>query len=476
MAEHEPKGIIQRFLHGGRSPFDLGLAHEEKGLHPYDPNQRWIDWSSPSLPMHSYGTYGSSIDYTVAVGDIPDASVVMVCINWLMRNFPKSQPRVVIDKGDGLKPVVGHKLTALLKRPNPYYTGTRLWEGTALSYYWTGEAYWRLVRNGAGQIIEMYYEPHWTIRPVRHNSNEFVSGFEVWRDHKWQPTPREDVVHFPFGFSPHQQMQGMGPLASVLREIYGDNQAARMTANLLRNFGVYSVFFSPTDVDAPLTQTEMVRLIAEYQAATTGENIGRAVASNKPVAMTRGEVDLTKMNLRENRKIFEERVSAALGLSAQVVGLGAGLDRNILGSPEEALRWTYDNNIVPTQNSMAEVLDLQLLSQFTSIEAETIEFDQSNISVLKGDKQKEEASTALLWNSDAITLAQKNVRLGYEPPTDETADMVKSQLFAKANPFAPPPPPPQDEDDVPQDASTAPTDDEKALASMVALNGHGGRH
>jgi hypothetical protein len=181
----------------------------------------------------------------------------------------------------------------------------------------------------------------------------------------------------------------------------------------------------------------------------------------------RNQVDLAKMDMRQNRKIFEERVSAALGLSAQVVGLGAGLDRNILGSPEEALRWTYDNNIIPTQNAMAEALDGQLLSQMSAIEAETIEFDQSNISVLKGDKQKEEASTALLWNSDAITLGQKNIRLGYPAPTDGTQDMVKSQLFAKATSQPPA--------DMPQDALSDSVESEKALAAILThTNGRGG--
>lgn len=417
MAERKPN-LIERFLFGP----NVNKGLEEKGLFEV-PSQLVTRWGGPMFPINTIGTFGGRIDYQVEVGDLIDSSAIMICLAWLMRVFPNSIPRVVLETEDGLEPVKGHALTQLLKKPNPFYSGTHLWRSTVLSYYWEGNAYWRKVRNAGNQVIQLWYEPHWTIRPRRVSADDFVSFYEIWRGREWQRIETTDVVHFRWAMSPRDPMLGMQPLTSVLREVFTDNEAARYAAVMFRNLGVVGGLVTPKDTDTEIG--DPVRLKAELAALTTGDNRGNYLVYSTPLEMQFPNSDPSKLDTRGNRKISEERISAILGVPAQVAGLGAGLDRNILGSPEEALRWAYINNIIPTQNSMAEELDIQLVNDFTNVPAETIEFDQSKITALHGDIEKKEASTANLWSVGVITRAQAKLRLGMKPATDGTDDVYR---------------------------------------------------
>lgn len=425
-----------------RASWDLGLAipepqREEKagGLFPFSPYSI-SNWQAPIGPVNvTSGYYSGTFDYNVLSGDLIDNSAVMACLNWLMRNFPKSTPRVVLETEDGLEPVVGHELTKKLKRPNGFYAGTQLWQATVLSYNWNGNAYWRKVRNGMRQVIQLWYEPHWNMRPVRSNANEYVSKYQVWRDSKWGDVPTEDVVHFRWGLDPRNDMMGLSPLASALREVFTDNEASRYAAIMFKNRGLPPVIISSADGETPMDYATAQRIKAEWIVATTGDARGEPVVAVQPLKFEMPDLDPSKMDTRGNRKISEERVSALLLIPASVAGLGAGLDRNTYNNAEDAIRRAYDDNILPSQDSMAEELDIQLLPDFSTIEQETIEFDQSKVGVLRGDQERKDTVTALLWNAGAITLGQTSIRLGYPPPDDGTELLRKPEL-------APPPTPP----------------------------------
>lgn len=450
------------------APFDFGLVvPESKGLHPFDETYRYnqSNYSGPVTPLWDRGWYGGAVDYSVDAGDLIDNSAVMACLNWLMTVFPMSVPRAVRPTDEGLKPIPKHPLTKLLKNPNQDYSGVNLWEGTVLSRYWNANSYWRKIRNGAGQLIELYYEPHWMCRPVRKSAKDFITNYQIWRDRKWEDVDKKDIVHFRRAFSVRDQMLGLSTLDSVLREVFTDNEAGRYAASMFKNTGVFSRLISPKDGELPLSTAEAARLIAEFQAATTGDNRGRPIIPTVPVDMVEGNSDPSKMDTRGNRRITEERISAIFGIPAQVVGLGAGLDRNILGSPEEAARWAYVFNIIPNQRAMAEDIDRQLMYEFSSVEDDTVEFDNSEVEVLKGDQTRKEVTATLAWNSDGLTRGQYLIRMGYKPPADGTEGMIKSE-FTRARGGAP---------ELPNVAGdTLPPDDTtgKALAIFTHSNGH----
>lgn len=421
MAELKPN-IIQRLLFGPN--VNKGIEKvEEKGNFPVD-RYNELQWTNTSL-LNTRGYYGGSIDYRTMAGDLIDSSVVMSCLNWLMRVFPRARCRVVLETEDGLEPVKGHALSKLLKRPNPVYSGTQLWRLTVLSYNWNGNAYWRKVRNAQKQVIQLWYEPHWTIRPRRTSADEFVSFYELYRDNKWVRVEVEDVVHFRWVLSPENQMLSMGPIDSGLREIFSDNEAARFTASVFANYGTFSRLISPKEGDAPLSQAELIRLIAELQTQTTGDNRFKAVGATVPMDIYEGQTDMSKLEMRTNRMTPEERICSLIGLKPAVTGLGSGSLASTYNNTQEAARDAYDNNILPAYDSFAEELDIQLVPDFTQIEDETVEFDTSKIAVLKGDLEKREASVTTMYTASLITRAQGKVMLGLKPADDGSDDVYR---------------------------------------------------
>jgi HK97 family phage portal protein len=470
MADKAPN-IVQRFLYGPKGK-DISTALtvvEEKGQFPSD-NINNYSWSTPTYPINVQGYFGGTHDYKIDAGDLVDSSVVMACLNWLMRVFPRARARVVLETEDGIEPVKNHKLTKLLKRPNPVYAGTQLWRLTVLSYNWSGNAYWRKVRNGAGQVIQLWYEPHWTIRPRRTSADEFVSFYEIYRDRTWQRIDIEDVVHFRWVLSPENQMVGMGPIDSGLREIFSDNSAAQFTAAFFRNFGVFSRMISPKEGDAPLSFAEITRLIAEMQAATTGDNRFKTVGATVPVDMHEGQTDMSKMSMRESRMTPEERICSLIGIHPAITGLAAGAISSTYNNKEEAMRDAYNNNILPCYDDFAETLDIQLVSDFTSIEDETVEFDTSRLEVLKGDIVAKETSAANLWIKNAITRAQLKIRIGEKPALDGSDDGYMHELVPAAAPSFGPPIPPN-----PNDPTEA-TKGAQEPQDGKAYNGNGKAH
>ena len=115
------------------------------------------------------------------------------------------------------------------------------------------------------------------------------------------------------------------------------------------------------------------------------------------------------MNLKDLRRLPEERISALLGIPAIVAGLGAGLDRSTFSNMSEARQMAYESNIIPTQRIFATTLNRQLLSRDFISEGRRgdgmrpknpdrieVYFDNSGVRVLQED---EDAKTNRLNSS-----------------------------------------------------------------------------
>ena len=107
-----------------------------------------------------------------------------------------------------------------------------------------------------------------------------------------------------------------------------------------------------------------------------------------------------QMNLREPRRVPEERVSGKLDIPAIVAGLDAGLDRFNFANMVEAREMAYESNIIPTQQVITEVLNHQLLQRNYLADgrgAPRLElfFYYSNVRVLEEDENEK----AIRWGS-----------------------------------------------------------------------------
>tara|TARA_R110000824_G_scaffold6321_1_gene29258 strand:+ start:2212 stop:4266 length:2055 start_codon:yes stop_codon:yes gene_type:complete len=331
------------------------------------------------------------IDYSRLVGDGSGSSMVEAVIRYAERTFPEAALQVRRPvQGEAPEIVPGHALLDLIDTPNPFYSGELLWMPTVASWLLDGNAYWIKNRFETGNAVaELWYVPHTMIQPMwPKDGSAFISGYEYKVDNKTIVLPPEDVVHFRWGLDPSNTRKGSSPLSKVLREIYTDEEAARFSATMLKNLGVPGLVVSPAGDAKPDSQTTEDTK-KKFEERFGGSNRGRTLVMKGPTKVEVLGFSPEAMNLRDLRKIPEERVTAVFGLPAIVAGLGAGLDRSTFANFAEAREAAVESLMVPLWRLMSAELRRQLLPEFeTSPNGWKVNFDTSDVRVLQEDETR----------------------------------------------------------------------------------------
>lgn len=375
-------------------------------------------------------------------------TIVIACVLWICRTFPEAPLQVLIDQPDDTQEAAKrHPLAAILKRPNPYYSGILLWYATLTDWLTTGNAYWVKVRSGSSRVVELWWVPQHMMQPAWPvDGSAYLSHYE-YRPDGIVPirVEVEDVVHFRYGLDPDNVRKGLSPLASLLREVFTDDEAANFTSTILKNLGVPSVVLSP-DEDVSVGKDDLEHIKTEFMARFGGENRGEPLVMSGKTKVTVLSFNPQQMDLKALRRIPEERVSAILGVPAAVVGLGTGLENTKVGATMAEMReQAYESCIIPTQRLFADELDIQLLPDFANPETSQIGFDLSKVRVLQADQDKlherarEDLKSGLLTRNRALQL------IGEESEPDGDVLYIPNTLTPTLPAdllVAPPPPPP----------------------------------
>lgn len=345
-------------------------------------------WSWASGSDYHYGT---SIDYRSRAGELTDNAIVMACARWIMINF--ARPVRVMRSIDGAKDeeVANHRLTQLLYNPNPWYSGELLLRSTALSLSLANNAYWLVWTNSAGVPVELWYEPHHTIRAVYPSDTDnpdapFILYYEILRNGKWLRVEVENVIHFRDSLDPRNPRMGLFVLGAALREVYTDNEAAAYTATLLQNMGVTNMVVTPPP-GARINDVQGLK--RAIMAATQGDRRGEPIVLSEAAAVQNPAFHPEQMGIKSARDIPEERIAALLGPGLIIAaGLGAGLERSTFHNVGEAVASAFRNNIMPTHRIVAGQINTQLLPRMGNANGEYLEFDLTEVPELQEDRDK----------------------------------------------------------------------------------------
>lgn len=364
-----------------------------------------------------------------------DNSVVGACVNWMARTFPEAGVGVRrFDNETQQKVVIGdHPMKVLIDRPNPYFSGRLLRMALATDFIVSGNAYLLKVRSASGAVVQLWWAPSSSISPnAKQSTNKnfepssdqpFISGYtyDVGDAGQNLTIPVEDVVHMRYGIDPDNTQVGRSPLAAVFRELFTDDEGANFTASVLRNFGVPGVILAPGDGIGAVSDAELSEIRDAWNNQFGSDNRGRLM-------VMRGKTDVKtlswspeQMNLRELRRIPEERVSAVLGVPAIVAGLGAGLDRSTYANMAEAREMAWESGLIPIQRLIADDLTSQLLPEFDDDPLAEVFFDYSDVRVLQADA----TDLARRWRElVAGSIAKRSeARAALELPVEDSDDV-----------------------------------------------------
>jgi HK97 family phage portal protein len=395
-------------------------------------------WKSGGNPYRTMNR--TDYDYEYWVGDASTNSAVVAAVGWMARNFPEAPVRISrsnVEEGEGNKYIKARatgpgRMLQLLERPNPYYSGVVQWMATITDFKCTGNAYWLKVRNSMGRVDALWWLPSWMTEPRwdEGRSDQFVGWYEYTIDGvTWGYDPR-DIIHFRDGLDKYNPRKGLSALASLFREIYTDDEASNLTASLMRNLGVPGIVLSPANTTGPTGRFKDPEEMKEtFMAKFSGDKRGEPFVSSVPVDLKVASWSPEQMNLRDLRKIPEERITAVIGVAAIVAGLGAGLDRSTFSNFSEARKAAYEESILPAQRLMSAELEVQLLDEFADLQDYDVDFDWS-----KATAMQENAADVWKRNQEAavkglITRSQFKQAVGLPVEQGDDVYVVPSNML-----------------------------------------------
>jgi HK97 family phage portal protein len=379
----------------------------------------WLFAGNSLLPVTKF-------DYENELGtNWTTSSVIAAPVNWIMRAFPEAPPTVEQLDGAEWKAVPGHDLTQLLKRPNKFYGGRVLWMATILDFLF-GNAYWLKIRNVQGAVVQLWWVPRQFMTPKWPDDGQtYISHYEYKPASTIIPIDPKDVVHFRFGLDPVNTRLGLSQLGSMAREVYTDDQAANFAAAILKNLGIIGVVLSPKEKTGS-AKPDDVKAVKEYiQKNFTGDSRGTVMALGAPTDVNVMQYHMQGFDVSPIRDVSEERVCAALGLPAAVVGFGTGLQQTKVGATMKELRqlaWT--GCLIPMQEIMADEIDRALLPEFESDPASVrMRFDTAMVRALWEDKNEKHARVRADMLSGMITRGEARNETGRTALKDEADDV-----------------------------------------------------
>lgn len=340
--------------------------------------------ASNSLVFFDGPQPASQHNYAAEVGDGLKSSVLAAPLNFLLRTTPEAPPIVERFRGGLWQEAPEHDLTTLLANPNPFYSGRKLFQATVLDLVF-GNAYWIKIRNVIGDVKQLWWIPRSMIKAMwPPDGSVYISHYEYRVGGEPFVIPVRDVVHFRFGLDPNNHRYGLSPLGSLMRDIAVDDAAANFTAAMLRNRAVIGVVISPKERGTP----ESVKETKEYiQKNFTGDNRFQALALGAPTDVQLLQYNMQGFDVSPIRDCSEERVCAALGLPASIVGFGTGLQQTKVGATQKENRqsaWT--EGIIPVQEDIADEVNRSVLPEFAGERgAERMRFDTSKVRALWED-------------------------------------------------------------------------------------------
>ena len=389
------------------------------------------EYSDGFIPRESWRALAS---WGLGDGDGLNSNVIMAPVMWVMRTFTEAQARVQRRTDKMWDWVEDHAVEILIDQPNDAYDGDAIWKGTCISFILQGDAYWRKIRNRFGDVIALWYVPHWLMRPISPlDGSVFISHYEFTHGHgtPTQLDPR-DVVHFRFGLDPRDPRHGYSPLRPLLQEIFTDDEAATFSAKILENMGVPGLMVSPKNENFKPSKEEQDKLTAYLKTAFSGQNRGAPMVMGIPTDVAQFGFDPNKLMLGNLRDIAEERVCAALGLPAAVVGFGSGLQSTKVGATmRELRRLAWVQCLIPMQKSLARQLTSQLLPDFV---AQTrrfrVRFDTTDVSAFQEEEDLRAERVTKMVQGGVLRIDRAQDMLGLEVDDSQKVYLRPSNSIA----------------------------------------------
>ena len=211
----------------------------------------------------------------------------------LISNTIKSIPLGVYRKeGEGMEEMINHPFENLLESPNPHMDQVYLMEYLSWWYLLRGEAYMWLVKDKAGELVELWPIPSEKMRPIP-DPQKYIAGYAYRAKSGWLPLRAEDVcfIRRPNPFDFHR---GLSPITGFRLALQSDTSAAEYNRDTYDNELMLKMLINlPQETSDPVFQNLKTELVTELRDRQKRFWIGRA-----------GDVDVTEIGMSQRDAEF----------------------------------------------------------------------------------------------------------------------------------------------------------------------------
>ncbi len=249
----------------------------------------------------------------------------------------------VVSKEQSFRPALeeldNHPLLDKLYQPNKFMVKEDLIEFTNLHMDLVGESFWYQIKDGKGQLLEI-----WPLNPtliqVVPDAKDFIKGY-VYTAPSGEKIPMspDEIIHFK-DIDPNNMYRGMGIVQASARAIDTDTNAADWNRNYFYNSAVPMMALSS---DRKLSDVAYTRIQEEWNQKFKGtDNAHKWALLEEGLKATLLQTSQKDMEFLEGRKFNRTQILAMFRTSASILGITEDVNR----ANAEANEYTFSKHVL----------------------------------------------------------------------------------------------------------------------------------
>jgi HK97 family phage portal protein len=324
-------------------------------------------------------------------------------------------------KGDWER-VEDHPALFTLRDPNPHDDGESFLRTWIASENIAGTFYAEIVRNGAGQPVQLYPLRSDCIFPqyVRGSKGD-VLDYYAYRINGYEARykPEELLIHRRHGLG--SMYSGLSPLAVALKSVDADIAATEYVRDFFNNDGTPAGILKITGRNLSDDEAQRIQQKWKSNYSRNGKNRGGIAVLDERVDYETVGARLNELDSESLTSIDETRICMAFGVPPVLIGAYVGL-RNVnqKASFKGAMEEFWMNTMSPEMKAIRNFLTRKYLPFFedeAKIKAGKIRFfwDISNVDALQEDVDAIHDRIALGYKTGFYKLDEARAKVGLDP-------------------------------------------------------------
>lgn len=298
-------------------------------------------------------------------------SWVFTAIGMIAREVGAVTLEVVQQTGNDEEPVAiqNHPMEQLLRRPNPFFGRSFLWQYLIYWLQLSGDAYWFVSCDQAGRPVELWPLPSRDVEVVPGYAERFIDYYEYTANGILYRLPAEYVVHFRLT-NPFDIFRGLSPLVAAILPADADSAMARWNGTFFGRDNVMPsaiINLSSGDPDIAIDPADLDRLKTDLRGEYQASMRKTAITTANAVSAVLLGWNPKDMDFIAGRQFTKEEIYAIFGIP------GGLLDKNATEANATVADQVFkEKTIWPLLCLLAEQITAQLVIPFYAVDHEAV--------------------------------------------------------------------------------------------------------